>query len=193
MSVLHQSLVLVLNRVWQAIDIRTPADTFGLLATNSATALDVRGRDDMRPVTWAEWLRLPVRDGDFSVGTLHGPVRVPTVIVLAKFARVPLIRPALSPRGLWARDGGVCQYTGRRLAPHEGNIDHVVPRSRGGRTTWENCVVADRRVNSRKADRTPEEAGLRLLRPPRAPRAVPVTVRLARMRLRREWEWFLQA
>jgi len=190
---LHQNIVLVLNRNWQAIDITTPAIAFGQMCTDVATALDIRGREAMEPVRWEDWLTLPVRPEDQSVGTPGGRVRVPTVIVLARFDRVPMKRPRLGVRGIWARDEGRCQYTGRKLAPGEGNIDHVVPRSRGGKTTWENCVLADKRINTRKGSRTPPEAGLNLIRAPREPRAVPVTALLRNHDGIPDWEPFLIA
>src|SRR6185436_957916 len=104
-----------------------------------------------------------------SVNTPRGPVRVPRVIVPANYAKVPLRRPRLGARGIWECDSCVCQYTGRKLSQKEDNIDHVLPRSRGGKTSRENCVLAHREVNSRKADRLPQEAGLRLRKRPSAP------------------------
>ena len=89
------------------------------------------------------------------------------------------------------RDGRRCQYTGSVLRHDEGNIDHVVPRSRGGRTTWENCVLASKAINSRKADRLPEEVGLRLLRTPASPREMPVTALIRNHHGIRAWEHFL--
>jgi 5-methylcytosine-specific restriction endonuclease McrA len=175
MSCLHKNIVLVLNRNWQAINITTPAMAFAQMATDVATVLSIEGQDAMSPTLWAEWQDLPVRESDESIGTVHGRIRVPTVIVLANFSRVPRKRPKFSAWVIRQRDGGRCQYTGRELAPNEGNIDHVLPRSRGGHADWENCVLAARDVNSRKADRTPKEAGLRLLAEPRAPREVPMT------------------
>ena len=77
--------------------------------------------------------------------------------------------PKLSAKGIWERDGGHCQYTGKKLAPHEGNIDHMVPRSRGGLTSWENCVLADKRINSLKGNRLPEEVGFQLKKNRRRP------------------------
>ena len=145
-SILHKSTVLVLNRNWQAIHVKTPAEAFCMIATGAATALDVQGNDYITPVRWDDWLKLPVREHDNAVNTPRGPVRVPTVIVAANYAKVPLRRPRFGARGIWERDGGVCQYTGRKLAPKEGNIDHVVPRSRGGKTSWDNCVLAHREV-----------------------------------------------
>ena len=190
-SVLHKNIVLILNRNWQAINIRTPAEVFCQMATDAATALDIQGNDWMVPTKWEDWKQLPVRENDFSIGTAHGSVRVPTVAVLANFSRVPMKRPKFNSRNLWMRDGGRCQYTGRELRPGEGNIDHVLPRSRGGDTTWENCVLAATDVNSRKADRTPREAGLKLSRQPLAPREVPVTALLKNTHGISDWEPFL--
>ena len=93
----------------------------------------------------------PFAISDRAVNTPRGPVRVPTVIIAVNYARVPLRRPRFGARGIWERDGGVCQYTGRKLDRKEGNIDHVVPRSRGGKTSWDNCVLAHREINSAKA------------------------------------------
>ena len=190
-DILNQPIVLVLNRNWQAIHVKTPAEAFCMIASGAALALDVQGDDCMVPVTWADWLALPVRDHDNAVSTTRGRVRVPTVIVAANYTRVPLRRPRLNRRNLWARDGGVCQYTGRKLAPHEGNIDHIVPRSRGGKTTWENCVLANREVNSRKADRLPQEVGLNLRQRPVAPRALPASMTIRNHHCVRDWEHFL--
>jgi hypothetical protein len=131
-GVLNKSIVLVLNKSWQAINVRTPAEVFPQLATNVATALEIAGEDVIRPVAWDEWITLPVREQDQSVQTVRGPIRVPTVIVLARFNRVPMKRPTLSARTIRERDGSRCQYTGRVLKHDEGSLDHVLPRSRGG-------------------------------------------------------------
>lgn len=187
---LNKPTVLVLNRHWQAIDVKTPAEAFGMMATGSASGLDI-GDDGMRPVPWKDWLTLPVREQDRPVRTVRGAVRAPTVIVLARFARMPRRRLSFSLRGLWERDGGTCQYTGRRLQPGEGNIDHVLPRSRGGRSSWDNCVLADKRINHRKGNRTPDEAGLKLVRLPQQPREMPATAFIRNTHAIPDWEMFL--
>ena len=189
-DILNKPTVLVLNRNWQAINVRTPADAFCQIATDAATALNIDG-DTMLPVKWSEWLALPIRKQDNFVTTPRGRVRVPTVIVAINYAKVPLRRPRFSARGVWDRDGGFCQYTGQKLARGEGNIDHVVPRSRGGHTAWDNCVLAHREVNSRKADRLPHEVGLRLRKKPVAPRALPASVFIRNHHGVRDWEHFL--
>lgn len=95
-------------------------------------------------------------------------VPVPSVIRLVHFVRVPhRNRVPLSRRAVFARDGHRCQYCNRTAE----NIDHVVPRSRGGPHEWDNVVASCRSCNARKEDRLPAEAGLRLHRPPRAPHA----------------------
>ena len=196
------------SRHWQAINIRTPADAFCQMATNAATALDIEAEDaaesgslrtphsefraaSIRPVPWAEWITLPVRDGDNLVRTTRGAIRVPTVIVSVNFAKVPKKRPKLCARAIRERDGNRCQYTGKLLHPDEGNLDHVLPRSRGGRDTWENLVWAAKEVNQRKADRLPHEAGLKLLTVPRAPKELPVSAMIRNAHGVAEWKLFL--
>jgi len=190
-SVLEKNIVLVLNRNWQAINIITPAEALCHMFTDTATALEIRGKDYMLPTKWEEWLELPVTEGDWSIRTVDGAIRVPTVIVLSRFAKVPIKRPKLSARNIRERDGNRCQYTGKVLGPEEGNIDHVMPRSRGGATSWKNCVLASKNINSKKANRTPAEAGLRLVRKPVAPKAVPVTMTLKNPHNIEDWEIFL--
>src|SRR6476619_5318915 len=174
-NILTKATVLVLNRNWQAINVRTPQEAFCMIATNVATGLEIEGEDYIRPVTWEEWITLPIREQDEAVHTVRGPIRVPTVIVAVNYAKVPKKRPKLCARTIRERDGNRCQYTGRMLRPDEGSLDHVVPRSRGGRDAWENLVWSAKEVNQRKADRLPQEAGLRLLAAPRAPKELPVT------------------
>lgn len=190
-DILNKTTVLLLNRNWQAIHVKTPADAFCMMASGGATGLDVRGEDFISPIAWEDWLKLPVREEDNSVNTPRGAVRVPTVIVAARYAKVPLCRPSFGARGIWERDDGICQYTGRKLAPHEGNIDHVIPLSRGGASSWENCVLSHREVNSRKSDRLPHEAGLRLLRDPTVPRAVPASLLIWNTHGVDDWQRFL--
>jgi 5-methylcytosine-specific restriction endonuclease McrA len=190
-SILHQSTVLLLNRNWQAIHVKTPAEAFCMMATGTASGLDISGDESISPTLWDAWLKLPIRDEDGVVNTPRGVVRVPTVIVAANYSKVPLCRPRFGARGIWERDGGVCQYTGRKLAKGEGNIDHVIPRSRGGASSWENCVLSHREVNEKKADRLPHEAGLRLRRKPDMPRALPATLLIRNLHDIPDWQRFL--
>ena len=190
-DILNKATVLVLNRNWQAINVRTPQDAFCQMATNVATALEVDG-ESIRPVTWEEWITLPVRPQDSAVLTMRGPIRVPTVIVALNYAKVPKKRPKLCARTIRERDGNRCQYTGVLLRPDEGNIDHVLPRSRGGKDAWENCVWSSKTVNSKKGNRLPHEAGLKLLKQPVAVREMPVTALIRNTHGIPDWEPFVK-
>jgi 5-methylcytosine-specific restriction endonuclease McrA len=161
------------------------------MATNVATGLDIEGENHIRPVTWEEWITLPIRPQDNAVRTVRGPIRVPKVIVAVNYAKVPKKRPKLCARTIRERDGNRCQYTGRLLHPDEGSLDHVVPRSRGGKDAWENLVWSAKEVNQRKADRLPHEAGLKLLSTPRAPKELPVSALIRNAAEVEDWKLFL--
>ena len=190
-DILNKSIVLVLNRNWQAIHVRTPQEAFCQMATNVATGLEIEGENQIRPVTWEEWIRLPIRDQDEAVQTVRGPIRIPTVIVAVNYAKVPKKRPKLCARSIRERDDNRCQYTGRLLHPDEGSLDHVVPRSRGGHDSWENLVWASREVNARKGNRLPHEAGLKLLRIPRALKEMPASAFIRNAHGIPEWKLFI--
>ena len=195
-DILNKTIVLVLNRNWQAINVRTPQEAFCMMASNVATALDIDLSDGgsvqaLRPVTWDEWITLPIRDGDNLVRTTRGPIRVPTVIVAVNFAKVPKKRPKLCAKTIRERDGNRCQYTGQLLKPEDGSLDHILPRSRGGADTWENLVWSSKDVNTRKGNRLPHEAGLKLLSIPRAPKELPVTALIRNAHGVAEWKLFL--
>jgi 5-methylcytosine-specific restriction endonuclease McrA len=191
-DILNKTIVLVLNRNWQAINIRTPADAFCQMATNVATALEIDGENHIRPVTWEEWITLPIRDGDNAVHTVRGAIRVPTVIVALNFAKVPKKRPKLCAKTIRERDGNRCQYTGKLLRLDEGSLDHVLPRSRGGKDEWENLVWSDKTVNAKKGNRMPHEAGLKLLTEPRAPKELPVTALIRNPQSIADWKLFVK-
>lgn len=190
-SSLNKSVVLVLNKCWQAINVRTPQDAFCQMATNVATALDITEGDRMQPTPWEQWIQLPIRDTDNYVQTPNGRIRIPTVIVLASFSKVPKTRPRLSPRSIRDRDGNKCQYTGKFLRPEEGSMDHVLPRAKGGKTAWENCVWADKSINMRKGSKLLQEAGLTLLTTPKAPPLVPAMLSIRNTHRIKDWEPFL--
>ena len=191
-NILNKSMVLVLNRHWQAVNVHTPQEAFCMMATGAATALEIEGDHHIRPIPWDEWITLPVRPQDHAVQTVRGPVRVPAVIVAVNYAKVPKKRPKLCARAIRERDGNRCQYTGRVLRPNEGSMDHVLPRSRGGKNVWENLVWAGKDINARKGNRLPQEAGLKLLSVPRAPKELPATATIRNPPAIPEWRLFVK-
>ncbi len=117
---------------------------------------------------------------------------VPSVIRLVEYKNVPYRMQQATRKNILLRDGNRCQYCGRKFKPQELTLDHVVPKSRGGKSTWDNLVAACHRDNHRKADRTPEEAGMPLIRRP-----LPMTIHTHRSLLMmmgsdvKEWNRFL--
>ena len=205
-SILDKPIVLALNSCWQIIGHRSVrqaivALTGGDRENPPALGLDIvyaKTGDQawdfdkpiyLNPVKWEEWLSLPVRDFDFFVSTAKQQVRVPTVIVAANFSKMPVAEPRLSREAIYERDAGVCQYTGEFVG-RTGNLDHIVPRARGGRDSFENLVWSKSKVNSAKADKLPSEAGLRLIRPPRAPKRVPISSTITEIR-HPDWQHFM--
>lgn len=157
--------VLVLNRHFQPVRITTAKQAFSLLYMARARALDRR----FEPLSWPEWVATTLEPDDESVGTMRGPVRVPRVLLLSGYARTPQAPLRLSRRNIFLRDAFTCQYCGARPAARELNLDHVVPRSRGGKSSWENLVTSCRECNLDKGYATPEEAGMVLRHRPARP------------------------
>ena len=110
---------------------------------------------------------------------VHVGLQLPCVIRLRQYRRLPIRIQTLSRKNILLRDGHVCQYCGEKFNSSELELEHVIPRAQGGQSTWENLVAACRTCNSRKANRTPPEAGMKLLRKPRV-----VTIHTSRAFLR---------
>jgi 5-methylcytosine-specific restriction endonuclease McrA len=178
---------LVLNRSWSAIATTTARHAIGLAFTGAARII--------RPETYEthgfdSWADLAVPPGEPSIRTVSIEIRIPEVIVLTRYTGMPVQRATFSRRNLYKRDGNTCQYCGVRPGTSELSIDHVRPRSRGGRSTWENCVLACVRCNSKKANRQPTEASMHLLRAPIAPRWTPI-MEVPIARVRQSWRRFV--
>lgn len=159
--------VLLVNRYFQPVQITTARRAFVMLFGGAALAVDEHGE----LFDFSSWRRKPVNPlNDEGLPVVGGVLRVPRVLHLRRYERTrrPVVR--LSRKNLMLRDGHQCQYCARRLPTRELNIDHVLPRSRGGADSWENLVTACRVCNLRKGRRTPDEAAMHLMRAPSAPR-----------------------
>jgi 5-methylcytosine-specific restriction endonuclease McrA len=179
--------VLVLNRNFQPVNVVGVRRAFCLLYLGVARALD----EEYRQFDFATWAQLSAELGQDSIGTPSRRLRVPRILVLQVYDRVPVGRIRFSRHNIFVRDDHTCQYCGKRLPRRQLNLDHVVPRSRGGKTNWENVVTSCVPCNFRKGGRTPAEARMRLRRQPRKPRWSEL-VHPPRLRARyREWLPFL--
>lgn len=157
---------LVLNRSWQPVHVTTVVRSLVMLWNESARAIDPA---DFRPYSWEQWMALPVESGGPLIRTSRSPMRVPEVVALQQFDRLPLAAVSFSRRNVAKRDHYTCQYCGTQPGIAGVTIDHVVPRAQGGSSSWTNCVAACVGCNTRKADRTPEQAGMRLRKAPSRP------------------------
>ncbi len=126
------------------------------------------------------------------IGTSRGPLRIPRVIVLRSYDRMPRRHVRFSRANVFARDDHTCQYCGEQFSRGDLNLDHVVPRSHGGRSTWENVVTSCVECNRRKGGRTPEQAGFRLSRKPARPRWTPLASLPLASHRHDEWRPFLR-
>jgi 5-methylcytosine-specific restriction endonuclease McrA len=183
--------VLVINRLYQPIRITSARRAIRLLFTGTARALT----EDGELLDFRSWLALPVREGrDDALPIVNGALRVPRIVHLVRYGRVrrPTIR--LSRRNLMLRDGYTCQYCARRRPVRVLDIDHVLPRSRGGEDSWTNLVTACQPCNRRKGRRTPQEANMPLLRRPAPPRwSATAQLLTGTPRRYKEWQPFLEA
>jgi 5-methylcytosine-specific restriction endonuclease McrA len=130
---------LVLNRNWQPVGVAPVARALVMVWNDSARVVGV---DDFRLFTWADWAKLVPRDDEPYVQAVRFRLRVPEVISLTHYDRMPTSVVTFSRRNLFKRDRFTCQYCGAQPGTEELTIDHLVPRSRGGTTSWENCVLA---------------------------------------------------
>lgn len=185
-SVLHEQ-ALVLNRSWAAIATTSVREALSMLFTGTAKAI----RPDTYEVhAFDSWAALAVEQGEPCVRTVALHIKVPEVIVLTGYNGMPNPRPAFSRRNLYRRDANTCQYCGRRPGTAELTIDHVIPRSRGGVSSWTNCVLACVSCNGRKGSRLISEARMRLLHPPAEPSWTPI-MEVPVARVRQSWKRFV--
>ncbi len=174
--------VLVLNRNWAAVNVATVARALTLLFNEAAKVVDV---SDYQAFTWSDWAKINPRDGDLFIQSTSIRLRVPEVIVLTAYDGMPETAVTFSRRNIFKRDHYTCQYCGKQPGMEELTLDHVLPKSREGTTVWTNTVLACLPCNKRKANRTPDEAGMHLRSKPAKPSWRPAYA----MRIERPESW----
>ena len=188
--------VLVLNRFYMALRVINVRRTFTLLYRNCAEVIENENGQyasyDFE--SWCELSQLTCLEkhpGEDYVQTVNFELRVPRIIRLTRFDRMPIQAVRFNRKNLFARDGHTCQYCGQNQPTHKLSLDHVVPRSHGGPTTWENIVCCCLRCNSRKGGRTPKEARMKLLSRPQKPGVNPIFAQSAEDPRYECWKTFL--
>src|SRR3954470_21131362 len=162
---------LVLNRQWQPIHVTTVVRALVLLWNDSARVVEP---EEYRLYTWDDWASLEADDGAACIRSARLRLRVPEVVSLTHYDRLPSTAVTFSRRNVARRDHHTCQYCGAQPGGESITIDHVVPRSQAGVSNWTNCVAACESCNARKADHTPEQAGMRLRHRPVRPEWKPL-------------------
>jgi len=157
---------LVLNRSWRPITTTSVRRAIVLMARGVAGAVHP---GTFEVAEWEAWIERGPDDVD-RLPAIGFAFPVPEVIVLTTYNGFPEVPVSFTRRNVYRRDGYECVYCGKAPGLAHLTIDHVVPRSQSGPTTWENCATACVRCNARKADRTPTQAEMPLRRRPFVPR-----------------------
>lgn len=175
------SSVLVLNRSYRAIHVINVRRAFTLILKELAEIIHIED-GQYANYDFESWRELSELKAEFEemgshddwVRSINFTIQVPRVIRLLGYDRIPRQKLRLNRRNIFARDGHRCQYCNKHLPSSELSFDHVIPRSRGGETTWENIVCACADCNVRKGNRTPVEAGMTLVKKPTRPKHSPL-------------------
>jgi 5-methylcytosine-specific restriction endonuclease McrA len=163
--------VLVLNRLWQAVNVCSVRRALTLLFAGHAQVVFSDDNGSFETYSFNEWKDLSnAQPHPDCISTVSFRIRIPRVILLLVYDRLPKKEVKFTRHNIFERDQNTCQYCGRVFDRKDLNLDHVIPRDRGGPTTWENVVCSCISCNTRKANRTPQEAGMTLIRKPRKPK-----------------------
>ena len=175
------SSVLVLNKFFTAIHVVSAKRAFVLVAKEAAEVISVDDHDKYRGYSFESWKEVSQFKAQYErkqrsdwVRCVSFEIKVPKVIRLLGYDRFPQRAVRFNRRNIFARDENRCQYCGQRCPTSELSLDHVIPRSQGGRATWANIVCACTECNKQKGGRTPRQAGMALTKKPVRPTHSPV-------------------
>ena len=173
------SNVLVLNKFYSAVHVIDVKRAFCLLYKSAAEVVSFQN-DQYMTYDFNDWKELSMLEQAFPgeedevIRTVSFEIRVPLIIRLLTYDKLPRHHVRFNRRNIFARDGNRCQYCGKRFPTSELSLDHVFPKRLGGKSTWTNLVCSCTRCNARKGGRTPDEAGMHLVRKPEKPARNPV-------------------
>lgn len=183
--------VLILNKNWMPINTTSQKCAIALIFSGRAKGVFINDLE-ITPLNWERWINIQSLEHEQKIKTANGSIKSPSVVLLERCDKIPRRTIKFTQKHLWERDKFICQYTGKLLTKTTGNIDHVIPKSMGGQTTWENCVLSHKDVNAIKRNRTPEQAGLCLLRKPVRPKPLPISSSIKNLNNIPDWNIFLK-
>lgn len=191
--------VLVLNKMFMAVHVVSVRRAFCLLCKELAEVV-VLEEGAFATYDFSSWAELSAyrakhyrREEDDWVRTTAAEIQAPRVIRLLGYDKVPRQTVKFNRRNIFARDHNQCQYCGRKFPTSELSLDHVIPRSQGGGTTWENIVCSCVDCNVRKGGRTPRQANMTLIRKPEKPKRSPVLNLKLTQKKYQSWQSFLDS
>jgi 5-methylcytosine-specific restriction endonuclease McrA len=189
MSAILNEPVLVLSKNWLPMETCTARKAFVSVFAEKALFVNI---EDCSTHDFMSWASLEVLDGQPCLKTARMHIRLPEVVVLSSPGRPEKKRDTIvfSRRNLMKRDRHICQYCGKQFQPADLTIDHILPKTRGGKSAWLNCVMSCFDCNSFKSNRTPAEAGMALLNKPSEPRWSPI-FRVPHSRYKESWKQFV--
>jgi len=191
------SHVLVLNRLWQPVNTCTARRAITLVFLGHAHIVHRDTEDNYSTHDAVSWLSVARQDhrqqAQPRLRTTQHEFIVPEIIVLAIYDRLPRTEVKLTRHNVFLRDRFTCQYCDRLFAPRDLNLDHVIPRDKGGKATWENLVASCLRCNSKKANKLPHEARMFPRTAPKAPRWRPFHTTLRHDPPRTSWRAFIES
>ena len=160
------SSVLVLNRSFFPVNLTTVKHAFCMLYRGIAMAVD----SQYKTFDYESWSQVAVEQREEAIGLVNSLIKIPRVIMLVAYNRIPNTHVRFTRANIFSRDGNLCQYCGKPFPRNELSIDHVIPRSYGGKSLWENVVCCCIRCNRKKGGKTPKQAHMKLLALPCKPR-----------------------
>jgi 5-methylcytosine-specific restriction endonuclease McrA len=172
MNILNKQ-VLVLNKLWQAVNTCSVKRALALLVDGHAEVVREIDGGSFQTYKFREWCDFSKVNHGEGINSVHFRVRLPRIILLLAYDKIPKKELKLTRNNIYCRDKDTCQYCGHQLPRIDLNLDHVIPRDQGGKSTWDNLVCSCIDCNSRKANRTPEQAHMKLLRKPKRPTWTP--------------------
>lgn len=172
MSILQKRKCLVLNKNWRPISTVTLEDAITKVFStykDGTPKAKIIEPESYQTYTWEDWSKIRPSDDEERISAASMSFKIPEIILLSRYEKLPYPKVHFSRRTLYKRDNLQCQYCGVKPGSEELTIDHVIPRSKGGLTVWENCVLACVPCNRKKADKTVAQSGMKLLREPKKP------------------------
>lgn len=169
MDVVNKCISLYLNSVWFPIEIKPVNKAIADLYSGGYMAVYIDENGEKTPMSWSEWIKLPISDSYFQIRSPNFTINVPTILITKNYSKIKKVSFHLNKKNLRKRDADICQYSGLKLTKETASTDHVIPLSRGGKNEWDNVVLCHKTINSKKGNKTPEECGLKLRRKPFKP------------------------